>query len=271
MPSKIESEWSRGELELQRKLKVPPMENPTAVGLPQRHYGRVMRSPLMALGTLDGEGRPWTTVWGGERTFVRPIAEDVLGVNSGVSRLDPVFELLWGDKGESGSGAVVQMNNKLMSGLVIDLETRDRVKMMGAAVAGAMVGEERVQLAMHVAGSLGNCPKYLNKKAVVPHDTAGAERVWGEGDGLRLGAEALGLLDEADLFFMSTTDEESMDTNHRGGKPGFVRVLRNDDDVVELIYPECKFLKSFPVSFLSTVHSHQSPEHWNIKLTAGTS
>lgn len=238
MPSKVETKWNEGERALHRTLKVPRMENPTAAGLPRRYHWRIMQSPLMALGTIDDDGRPWTTVWGGERAFARPLAEDIIGINSGVSPHDPVFETLWAGKGcETGTDDVVEMG-RLMAGLAIDLETRDRVKLMGEAVAGAVTGDERVQMAFHVTGSLGNCPKYLNKKEIVPHDTHGSELV--SADGLRLGNEALALLGKADLFFMSTTDGESMDTNHRGGTPGFVRVFRNERDSLELVYPECK-------------------------------
>ena len=47
------------------------------------------------------------------------------------------------------------------------------------------------------------------------------------------------LLEKADLFFMSSTDRKlDMDTNHRGGPPGFVRILSNDENSLTLIYPE---------------------------------
>lgn len=239
MPSKVETEWHDGERAMHRALKVPTRgQNPTAAGLPQRYHWRILESPLMALGTLDDQGRPWTTMWGGERGFARAVAEDVIGINSGVSRHDPVFAALWaGREGDSGSDDVVEMGT-LMAGLAVDFETRDRVKLMGEAVAGAMVGEERVQLGFHIAGSLGNCPKYISKKRVVPHDTRGAELV--PASGLRLGDEALAVLGQADMFFLSTTDGQSMDTNIRGGKPGFIRVFRNEENSLELVYPECK-------------------------------
>jgi hypothetical protein len=253
MPSKVESGWNGGEVEMHDKFKVQFRENPTASGLPQRYHGRIMQSPLVALGTLDNKGRPWTTIWGGERGFARAVAEDVLGLNSTVSRFDPVFEILWGDETGGGSDAVVEMN-KLMSGLSIDPETRDRVKLIGDAIAGAVVGDERVQLAFHISGSLGNCPKYISRREIVPHDV-GAAKLEAEGNsnsssggGLRLGEAARRVLDQADMFFMSTTDGESMDTNIRGGKPGFVRVLRNEDDVVELVYPECMSCLSLSLS-----------------------
>jgi len=55
--------------------------------------------------------------------------------------------------------------------------------------------------------------------------------------------EAVALLAKADLFFISTAHSDlDMDTNHRGGPPGFIRILSNptstSDGAAEIIYPE---------------------------------
>ncbi|QPC63712.1 hypothetical protein HYE67_005943 [Fusarium culmorum] len=240
MPSATTT-WHEGEIAMHEKLKVPKMENPTFPGLADRYGVRVMHSPLVALGTLDDKGRPWTTIWGGERGFARPVAEDVLALNSSVdTRYDPVFRALWDGIDEEGvkQGAINRPNDgegKEMSGLAIDLETRDRVKLAGKMVAGATVDEGKtVQLAMAVTESLGNCPKYLNKKDVVPHAME-PELV---SEKLPLPQEALDIVAAADMLFLSSTNGHAMDTNHRGGSPGFIRVIRNEEDGVELIYPE---------------------------------
>lgn len=219
-------------------LKVPAQENPTTPGLPMSYGRRVMQSSLLAVGTLDDQGRPWTTVWGGERGFARPIAQGVLGINSNVdTQFDPVFNNLWG--GEGKDGQVVNPGGgqgKDMAALSIDLKTRDRVKLAGKMIAGAIVGESTIQMAMVVAESLGNCPKYLNKKEVVPHEVK-AELA---SEGLPLTKEAMDLIERADMLFLSSTNGEAMDTNHRGGPPGFIRVVRNEKEGVELVYPECE-------------------------------
>ncbi|KAF5669012.1 FAD-binding protein [Fusarium heterosporum] len=240
MPSAT-SEWHEGELAMQQQLKVPKRGNPTFPGL-AAHYGvRVMQSPLVALGTLDSEGRPWTTIWGGEPGFARPMAEGVLAFNSSVdTRHDPVFRALWDGISDEGvqQGAINRPNGgdgKGMAGLSIDLETRDRVKLVGKMIAGATVDEGKtVQMAMAVTESLGNCPKYLNKKNIIPN-TMKPELV---SDKLPLPQEALDLIAAADMFFLSSTNGLTMDTNHRGGSPGFIRVINNQGNGLELIYPE---------------------------------
>ncbi|KAL6873042.1 hypothetical protein J3F83DRAFT_760076 [Trichoderma novae-zelandiae] len=243
MPSLV-STWHPGEIAMHRELRTPRLENPTSSGCPTPYAIRVMHSQLVALGTLDDEGRPWTTVWGGERGFARPVAEGVLGVRSAVDKAyDPVYKAFWASSTDKGVGAdeegiVRPEGGKMMSALSIDLETRDRVKLAGRLIAGADIRgpESEVQLAFHVEESLGNCPKYINKKAletVVPQP----ELVPG-GPGGMLPPEAVALIEDADMLFLSSTNGVSMDTNHRGGPRGFIRVLKNDEDGVELVYPE---------------------------------
>lgn len=248
------SKWHPGEAEIQQLLRVPPQPNPTAVGLPARYAHRVAQSPLVAFGALDAEGRPWATVWGGEPGFARPVGHGVLSADSlADARHDPVLHaLLLGGGSLTGEYQITREEleggrGRLVAGLSIDLAMRDRVKLAGRLVAGSVAGAApdaspdfsvaRVQVAMLVEESLGNCPKYLNKKAIrhcVPRPRLVAE-------GLPLPREALALLGKADLFFLSTTNGEGMDVNHRGGPPGFVRVMSNSHEEgggVHLCYPE---------------------------------
>jgi ferredoxin-NADP reductase len=236
MPSRI-SEFHDGEVAMHQTLKVPQRENPTASGLPTSYVWRVMESALLAVGTLDDQGRPWTTLWGGQRGFGGAVSQDVLGFNTAVdAEYDPVLEAFWEGTDRQGSD-VVQPNQgqgKEMSALAFDLQTRDRVKLAGKMVAGARTGTGRVQVAMHVTESLGNCPKYINKKDIVPQMPE-PELV---SDSLPLPPAALELIERADMFFLSSTNGITMDTNIRGGARGFVRVIKNTEDGVELIYPE---------------------------------
>ncbi|RYP73616.1 hypothetical protein DL771_003504 [Monosporascus sp. 5C6A] len=248
-----QSGWHEGELAVHSLLKVPPRyQNPTSAGLPPHLGYRVAISPLVAFGALDEHGWPWTTLWGGERGFAHPVAQGILGMQSLVNRRhDPVVCALIGNvatDGELVRPEDAEDGVKLMSGLSIDLETRDRVKLAGRMVIGAVTarpdgkgkdGEEsgvgEAQLAMLVEESLGNCPKYVNKKDISPH-VPSPELV---SNSLPLPPEATTLLEKADMFFLSSTNGRTMDTNHRGGPPGFVRVVNNSVAAgVVLVYPE---------------------------------
>ncbi|KAM5348770.1 hypothetical protein ACJ41O_008593 [Fusarium nematophilum] len=240
MPSAV-SEFHDGERAMHQLLKVPRRQNPTSPGLPMGYGMRVMQSSLVALGTLDSDGQPWTTIWGGERGFARPVAEGVLAFNSSVdTQHDPVFRALWDGVDQEGirQGAIVRPGGegRSMAGLSIDLETRDRVKLAGKMIAGATVdGGKAVQMAVAVTESLGNCPKYINRKDIVENDDMKPELV---SDGLPLPEEAVDLIAAADMLFLSSTNGETMDTNHRGGSLGFIRVIKNEESGLELVYPE---------------------------------
>ncbi|KAH7397784.1 oxidoreductase-like protein [Cadophora sp. MPI-SDFR-AT-0126] len=231
--------WHAGEQEMHKLLRVPVQDNPTQPYLTPQASNSLIRSPLIALGTLDEEGRPWTTLWGGEAGFARAIAQGIIGVRTTVDReYDPVLKVLLGDKAD-GEVVQVQGTGKMVSGLTINLETRKRVKLYGRMVAGALAATEEgigeVQLVVKIEQSLGNCPKYLNKKQIVPHIPQ-PELV---SSNLLLPQAAVDLLAKADLFFISSSNHESdMDCNHRGGPPGFVRVLSNTEGEVTLVYPE---------------------------------
>ncbi|KAK3303565.1 uncharacterized protein B0T15DRAFT_402338 [Chaetomium strumarium] len=240
--------WHPGEKAIHSLLKVPTSgrQNPTASGLPASYAHRVTVSSLLAVGTLDDQGRPWTCIWGGERGFARAVAQDILAMQSLVNKAhDPVVEALLGSVAD---GEVLQPEDgTTMSALSIDLETRDRVKLAGKMVVGSVATRQgggdiaEAQLAMLVQESLGNCPKYLNRKTVrahvpSPHLVSSA---------LPLPSEALALIQKADMFFLSSTNGQTMDTNHRGGPAGFVRVVSNspiedggNGDGVVLVYPE---------------------------------
>ncbi|KAJ4306034.1 hypothetical protein N0V88_000829 [Collariella sp. IMI 366227] len=192
-----------GERAVHSLLRVPTRQNPTASGLPQSYAHRVTVSPLVAVGTVDDEGRPWTSIWGGERGFARPVAQNILGMQSLVDKAhDPVVQALLGKAPE---GEVLRPDvGRMMSALSIDLNTRDRVKLAGKMVIGTVAGRP---------------------------DSQGVGEV-------QIGMLALALIEQADMFFLSSTNGQTMDTNHRGGPAGFVRVVRNTPDEVVLVYPE---------------------------------
>lgn len=151
--------WHKGEKDMHKMLRVPTYGNPSSPYLDPYSAQFVSRSPLLALGTLDAEGRPWTTIWGGEAGFAQPVAQNVIGMKTTVNReLDPVLKTFLGDLAD---GEIYQEKGvgKMVGGLAIDLETRRRVKLYGRMVAGAFEKTEEaigeVQLVVKIEESLG--------------------------------------------------------------------------------------------------------------------
>lgn len=160
--------FHEGEERMRSLLHVPDGDNPTSPGLAPYAKRLLHISSLLALGTLDAEGRPWTTLLGGEPGFARSLGQSIVGVKTLVDRnFDPVIRLLLGDK-EDGEVHEENDNERLVSALGIHLVTRERVKLSGKMVAGALghhrrgseadeseSGAVEVQLVLAIQQSLG--------------------------------------------------------------------------------------------------------------------
>ncbi|KAK4579938.1 hypothetical protein LTR86_000139 [Recurvomyces mirabilis] len=225
--------WHEGEEQMQRAMKVPSLDNPTVPTLSPQLSNHLKIAPTIAIGTLDKEGRPWTTLWGGEKGMSQSLGGGIIGIKTAVTgKYDPVVEEL---VGKEATGEVVREEGKgrMVGGLTIDLATRKRVKLFGRMIAGALSEREdeitghndsvaEVQLVLKIEQSLGNCPKYLNSRRITP-TFAHPELVY---DAPEFNPQAIDLIEKADLFFMTTVrPDQDMDTNHRGGPAGFLRVL----------------------------------------------
>lgn len=233
-------DWHPGEAAVHKLLNVPTHGGkPTSRGMPPQYGYRIAASPLVAFGAVDGEGRPWTTILGGERGFSQPIQKGFLGVKSLVDREhDPVVQALLGSAPSDGQLLQVE---KPVSALSVDLENRDRVKLAGRMIAGVLSRQDgsdsavaEIEMAVLVKETLGNCPKYMNEKIVQAHLPSPVL----VSDTLPLPKEALDLIEKADMLFLTSANGDAMDTNHRGGPPGFIRVAKNTPQEVVLVYPE---------------------------------
>ncbi|PGH35575.1 hypothetical protein GX50_01556 [[Emmonsia] crescens] len=241
--------WHEGEKKMHKLMHVPEEYNPSAPYLSPGAAYLVQKSPLIALGTIDKQGQPWTTVWGGEAGLAGPVSQSIIGIRNFVDKsYDPVVETLYGGK-SNGEVIKEEGEGRLMAGLSVDMENRKRVKLMGRMVAGNLAGLEatdpdkkgnepthagQAQLVIKIEQSLGNCPKYINRKHITPV-VPNPKLI---SDSPQLSPGAIELLGEADTLFISTYHEDSMDTNIRGGPPGFVRVVSNDISGAVLAYPE---------------------------------
>ncbi|KAF2128863.1 oxidoreductase-like protein [Dothidotthia symphoricarpi CBS 119687] len=240
--------WSEGEKKMQELLDVPDLDNPTSSMLTPQASFMLQNAPLLALGTLDSKSRPWTALWGGIVGFTEILGGGYIGTKTLVnSKNDPVVQALVGDV-NWGMTLQQQEGGKMIAGLTIDLITRKRVKIAGKMVAGTLKKEEiesesteeqkgavpdthaQIQLIMKIEQSLGNCPKYLNQYKIEPA-LLSSELV---SQGPELSDAGKALIEQCDMFFLTTSTQIDMDTNHRGGLPGFVRIISSN----QIIFPE---------------------------------
>lgn len=244
--------WHEGEHKMHELTRVGEYDNPTSPFLTPRAALMCQRYPLMSLGTLDEQKRPWATVWGcgtEHGPLAQQVAPSVLGVRSLVdASFDPVVQACFGGK-DDGELVKSEGQGKMVSGLSIYLEERGRVKLYGRMVAGALHAFEeedqtteddkgkkgksgkmgQAQLVLKIDQSLGNCPKYLNSKRIVSVDKEEYKPQL-ISDSRYLCRQGVDLLTrKADMFFVSSSHEDQdMDSNHRGGPKGFLRVESND-------------------------------------------
>lgn len=167
---------------------------------------------VLAAGGLGGE--VWTSVWFGPRGFAESRDDGgVLWVDRrrvAALEVDPVAEVL-------APGAAVGV-------LAIELETRRRLRVNGIV---REFGDEG--MALEVSESFPNCPKYIAKRRLrqrdPPERAVSAVEV-GVARGVHLDAARMATVRRTDTVFVgSLHPARGADASHRGGDPGFVRVV----------------------------------------------
>lgn len=200
-----------GELEMQRLAGVEDAARRVgtiiAPGLPDGVDRFLARQRLAVGATLDRDGRAWASLLTGPPGFLAPAGEDLLRIGARVGAGDPFLGNL-AARPELGL-------------LAIDLGRRQRMRFNGRG----MVSEEGVFLLVDRA--YGNCTKYIQMRRLAGEvATAGiaAPRV-----GDRLSREQRAWIASADTMFVASSHPEGgADASHRGGFPGFVRVVGAD-------------------------------------------
>ncbi|HEV8547946.1 MAG TPA: pyridoxamine 5'-phosphate oxidase family protein [Polyangiaceae bacterium] len=168
------------------------------------------RQRLLAVALADDAGRPWASVWLGEPGFAH--CADARTVRIGTAPppwapADPTVAL----------AAVGQRCGVL----AIDLGTRQRLRINGTI---GHRSDDAIGLDVHE--SFANCPKYIQRRELVFPEVRAGTSPTGVSSGVELGARERSHIERADtLFVASQHPERGLDASHRGGEPGFVRVV----------------------------------------------
>ncbi|MGW0933853.1 pyridoxamine 5'-phosphate oxidase family protein [Streptomyces sp. NPDC002666] len=168
--------------------------------------------PMIVIGGTDDRGRVWASQLTGEPGFLKVPTPHTLTVAAMPLPGDPLAGLL----------ADAVPGNPAHIGMIgIEPATRRRMRINGRAVRRGR--ELHVDLDQVIA----NCPKYIQKRhhrTLGPHGREAGRRV--TTDSTELSPDQQRMLREADTFFVATaSDRGDADASHRGGNPGFVRVL----------------------------------------------
>jgi hypothetical protein len=178
--------------------------------IPARAIPFLAQQRLLAVGSVDEQGAVSASVLFGARGLAtspdgRAVVLDRARIDA--SRYDPVWRNL-------RVGADVAL-------LAIELGTRRRLRINGV-VSG--LDERRVEVSVRV--SYPNCPKYIQRRHLREAPGAQSADAQPPARGVALDDVRSHIVERADtLFVASRHPTRGVDVSHRGGAPGFVRVL----------------------------------------------
>lgn len=167
---------------------------------------------MIVVGAVDARRAPWATVLTGPVGFVA-----VDGTRDILVRARPVP----GDPLAAGLAREAEVGM-----LAVEPQTRRRMRVNGRSRPAG------VGLAVHTEQVYSNCPKYVQVRRLAPDGSAHAGPAR---PAQALTSEQMTWIAAADTCFVATyAAGHGADVSHRGGNPGFIRVL----DRRRLVWPD---------------------------------
>ncbi|KAJ5898770.1 hypothetical protein N7495_003514 [Penicillium taxi] len=236
--------WHPGEITIQRKLgfdkAVTNSWSHIRDFMPDQHrLFYTSNLPFIPITTLDEEGRPWASIvagTAGELGFVKSPDSRTLSIHTRLWEGDPFLNTAkaWIDQGHQK----VLSERFLTAGIGIELSTRRRNKFAGPIRSVQRLTDSDYQINVEVIEAMGNCPKYINVRKLLPNPNTRPEVVYQHqhlAPQLRLPEEVIQFILDADTVFIgSIYKSKSLEfpshagMNARSGLPGFIRVSPSD-------------------------------------------
>jgi uncharacterized protein len=208
----VNSPYHEGERWVQDRTDERHQAERTGIGIRGQIIGGALGflsdQRILAVASVDSGGGLWASLLCGEKEFVHSSDGTEVILERAKLIVQPQ-DPLWSN---------VSLGSKLGL-LAIELATRRRLR-----VNGAVSGLTSETIIINVQEAYPNCPKYIQKREPRGEKTRGI--VTPPQRGSSLDSERIALLTKADtLFVASGHPTKGLDASHRGGKPGFVRVL----------------------------------------------
>jgi predicted pyridoxine 5'-phosphate oxidase superfamily flavin-nucleotide-binding protein len=189
--------------------------------MPDQHRAFFEAQPWLVLGARDVGGMPWASIVTGAPGFVSSPAADVLAVAALPGPDDPIDACL-----VAGAG---------VGALGIELSTRRRNRVNGVVRERSETG-----FVLSVEQSFGNCPKYIQKRELLPIASKATPAPFETRQSAVLDEDMRRMLRTTDTFFIASAaparaHDRGCDVSHRGGLPGFVAV---SDDGTTISWPD---------------------------------
>jgi uncharacterized protein len=205
--SNMSGPFHAGELEIQGRAGV--LAEAGAVGrgifdaVPPTASRFLGRQRLVVAASVSTHGQVWASLLTGAPGFAEVVDPGLVRIAARPAPADPLGENLEA-RPELGL-------------LFIDPSTRQRLRINGRGLST----DEGIFLAVEQV--YGNCAKYIQRRAPLPDGEAVAEAPLVSSE---LGAAQAAWVSASDTFFIASLHPRGgADASHRGGLPGFVRVL----------------------------------------------
>ena len=162
---------------------------------------------LAVLAGIDDAGRVWASLAVGNPGFITSPDSRTLRLGTGLAVADPLRAGLTADRA--------------LGVLVFDPERRRRLRINGRVIAA-----DADHIEIRTEEVFGNCPKYIQARAA-DADTR-HDRAHEASRSRTLTADQRSVIEAADTFFIASVHADTgADASHRGGQPGFVRVVND--------------------------------------------
>ena len=202
--------YHEGEIEVQSRAGVRTaaerLEGGIRSTIPEVARDFIAQQPFIVVASVDADDRVWASILDGKPGFVSSIDEKSILIQAQPGPSDPLFAAL-----QPGS---------YLGLLSMDFSTRRRMRLNGI-VTEIRPGSFRID-AQEV---FSNCPKYIQARKWVQNGmTDLPEKTTMTSDSLSV--EQQDWISEADTFFIASTHARAgADASHRGGNPGFVKII----------------------------------------------
>jgi len=212
----IDHPYHEGELAVQQRVNEAGMAHMNGVAIDATilagALGFIEQQAMVVIGSVDAGGQVWSSVLFGQPGFVRALNDHTVELDLSQAYAagdDPLWENL--------------RQNSNVGLLLIELGSRRRLRINGQARA---VAAQR--WIIDVERAYPNCPKYIQRRILKIQAEATALATTSATRGTALNATQQGLIAGADtLFVASAHPEHGVDASHRGGHPGFVTIIND--------------------------------------------
>jgi len=207
----MEAKYHAGELEVQERAGVRKMADKIGNGIrsfiPEAAQDFLGEQSMLVMSSVDSEGQVWVSLLTGQPGFVEVLDDETIEITPGNLEDDQLYQNL--------------SQNPQVGIIAIEFANRRRMRLNGEA-------ELKPQNIIRVKSRevFANCPKYIQARETSVEEAI----VHGKEQRARgLTENQQSWIKKADTFFIGSYNPEwGADASHRGGQPGFVKVLSPD-------------------------------------------